>query len=104
MNIAKLSVTDRDAKSSGIYGQVCHTLGGFEEISVFFGFWFNLSPAYGLGNPQRTAIELDSEGGSQESEIHAIPQLNLTGAKVRQWMKFVQKFPPIRSNRYNWLQ
>ncbi|MCT7953420.1 hypothetical protein NG798_26835 [Ancylothrix sp. C2] len=56
----------------------------------------NIANAYGLGQPERTSIGLDTEGGPPQSTTDFIPTLNITGNKIDQWMNFTERFQPIK--------
>jgi hypothetical protein len=53
----------------------------------------DLSIAYGMGKPELTNIFMAE---IEEPSTTRIPTLNITGGKVKTWMKFTQNFKPIR--------
>jgi hypothetical protein len=53
----------------------------------------DLAIAYGMGKAEPTAIFMAE---SDEPSTTPIPTLNITGDKVKTWMKFTQNFKPIR--------
>ena len=55
----------------------------------------DIANTYGLGKPERTAIEYSQEeAGPPISRTRSIPILDITGNKVDRWIDFVQKFRP----------
>lgn len=55
----------------------------------------DIASAYGLGTPERTAIQFSQgESESSTSKNFDVPKLNITGTKIPQWLRFVQKFKP----------
>lgn len=58
-----------------------------------------IATRYGLGAPERTPIERDTEGGPPEFDHYQIPILDITGTKVNPWLEFVQNFRPL-DNRF----
>ena len=56
----------------------------------------NIASAYGLGNPERTAIQRSMEEGGRRMEVYQVPILNITGGKVSRWLNFTQGFRPLR--------
>ena len=56
-----------------------------------------IASAYGLGIPERTAIRFSQgESVGPLTKNYDVPKLNLTGSKLSRWMKFAQRFKPIR--------
>ena len=53
----------------------------------------DLAIAYGMEKAEPTAIFMAE---SDEPSTKPIPMLNITGGKVKTWMKFTQNFKPIR--------
>lgn len=53
----------------------------------------DLAIAYGMGKAEATAIFMAE---IEEPSTKRIPTLNITGGKVKTWMKFTQNFKPIR--------
>lgn len=56
----------------------------------------NIASAYGLGNPERTAIQRSMEEGGRRMEVYQVPILSITGGKVSRWLNFTQGFRPLR--------
>jgi hypothetical protein len=56
----------------------------------------DIAKTYGLGKPERTAIEYSQEeAGPPISRTRSIPILDITDNKVDRWMDFVQRFRPL---------
>lgn len=55
-----------------------------------------LASAYGLGNPEPTAIRFSQEEmGPPITRNFQIPIFSITGDKVERWLDFVQGFSPV---------
>lgn len=58
-----------------------------------------IANTYGLGKPERTAIEYSQEeAGRPISRTRSIQILDITGNKIQPWMNFVQGFRPESAN------
>lgn len=58
-----------------------------------------IANTYGLGKPERTAIEYSQEeAGRPISRTRSIPILDITGNKIQRWTNFVQGFRPQSAN------
>jgi len=59
----------------------------------------DIANTYGLGKPERTAIEYSQEeAGRPISRTRSIPILDITGNKIQRWTNFVQGFRPQSAN------
>lgn len=56
----------------------------------------NIAIAYGLGQPERTAIYYSWEEAGGETRSENIPILSITGGKIDRWMNFTRNFKPSR--------
>ncbi|MEZ2235076.1 hypothetical protein [Microcoleus sp.] len=55
----------------------------------------DIANTYGLGKPERTAIEYSQEeAGPPISRTRSIPILDISGNKIQRWTNFVQRFRP----------
>lgn len=56
----------------------------------------DLAIAYGLGKPERTAINVSFEEAGRATRVVNVPILAIAGGKVDRWMSFTRNFRPTR--------